>query len=321
MPSVTLAESAKFDQDDLRGGLIESIVTVDNFYQMLPFEVVEGNAIAYNRELTAAPVAAVGVGEDIGADVAAGDNQAERLLAKNAATFTQVTAALTTIMGDAEVNQMIQQTRSNLNDQTGIQIESKAKSAGRKYQDMLINGVGGTNNEFAGLLSLVPSGQKVDTGANGSTLSFAILDNLLDLPIDKDGQVDYFMMPRRTIRSYYALLRTSNGASINEVMTLPNGAQVPQYRGIPIFANDWIPQTQTKGASAAVATTIFAGTFDDGSRSMGISGLTAQNKMGLHVEDVGLHATRDERVWRVKWYCGLALYSELGIASADGILN
>lgn len=321
MASVTLAESAKLSQDDMVIGLIESIVTVDKFFQQLPFDGLEGNAIAYNRELTLGTVATVATGEDIGPDVAAGNNQAERTAAKDAATFTQVTSALTTIMGDAEVNQLIQQTRSDKNDQTGVQIASKAKSAGRKYQNLLINGVAGANNEFAGLLTLVPAAQKVNTAANGENLSFAILDELMDLPIDKDGQVDYFMMPRRTLRAYQALLRGLGGASIGDVVSLPDGTQVPAYRGVPIFVNDYIPVDQVKGGSAAVCTTIFAGTFDDGSRTIGIAGLTATNQMGLHVEDVGIHFTRDERVWRVKWYCGLALFSELGIASADGILN
>jgi len=321
MASVTLAESAKLSQDDMVIGLIESIVTVDKFFQMLPFDGLEGNAIAYNRELTLGTVATVGVGEDIGPDVASGDNQAERLAAKDAATFTQVTSALTTIMGDAEVNQLIQNTRSDKNDQTGTQIASKAKSAGRKYQNLLINGVAGANNEFAGLLTLVPAAQKVATATNGENLSFAILDALIDLPLDKDGQVDYIMMPRRTLRAYFALLRTLGGASIGDTVNLPDGTQVPAYRGVPIFVNDYIPTNQVKGASAAVCTTIFAGTFDDGSRTMGIAGLTARNQVGLHVEDVGIHHTKDERIWRVKWYCGLALFSELGIASADGILN
>lgn len=321
MASVTLAESAKLSQDDMVIGLIESIVTVDKFFQMVPFDGLEGNAIAYNRELTAGTVATVAVGEDIGPGVSAGNNQAERLLGKDAATFTQVTSALTTIMGDAEVNQLIQQTRSDKNDQTGVQIASKAKSAGRKYQNLLINGVAGANNEFAGLLTLVPAAQKVATAANGEALSFAILDELMDLPIDKDGVVDYFMMPRRTLRAYQALLRGLGGASISDVKTLPDGTQVPAYRNTPIFVNDYIPVDQVKGASGAVCTTIFAGTFDDGSRTIGIAGLTATNQSGLHVEDIGIHSSRDERVWRVKWYCGLALFSELGIASADGILN
>lgn len=321
MASVTLAESAKLAQDDLTAGLIESIVTVDRFFQILPFDGLDGNAIAYNRELTMATVATVAVGEDIGPDVAAGGNQAQRTAAKDAATFTQVTTALTTIMGDAEINILIAQTRSALNDQTGVQVASKAKAAGRRYQDMLINGVAGATNEFTGLLTLVPAGQKVTTATNGEALSFAILDELIDLPLDKDGEVDYIMMHRRTIRSLNALYRTLGGATIDAVKTLPDGSQVTAYRGIPIFGNDNIPTNQVQGASGAVCTTIFAGTLDDGSRKIGIAGLTATNRSGLHVEDVGIHHTRDERIIRVKWYCGLALFSELGIASAAGINN
>jgi hypothetical protein len=37
--------------------------------------------------------------------------------------------------------------------------------------------------------------------------------------------------------------------------------------------------------------------------------------------DVGESENSDEHIWRVKWYCGLALFSEKGLAAADGILN
>jgi hypothetical protein len=39
------------------------------------------------------------------------------------------------------------------------------------------------------------------------------------------------------------------------------------------------------------------------------------------IEDVGVHQSRDERITRVKWYCGLALFSLKGLALADGITN
>lgn len=321
MASVTLAESAKLDQDEMTQGLIEAILTVDRFYQNLPFDGLDGNALAYNRENTLGTVAAVAPGEDIGPTVSTGNNQAERLLGKDAATFTQVTASLITLMGDAEVDQRIQATRSKTNDQTGVQVASKAKAAGRKYQDMLINGVAGATNEFPGMLTLVPAGQKVTTATNGSALTLALLDELLDKVTDKDGEVDYIMMPRRTLRAYYELLRQANGASITEVVTLPNGKTVPAYRGHPIYVNDNIPTDQVQGSSGSVCTTIFAGNFDDGSRTIGIAGLSATTNMGLHAVDIGHHHTKDQKIWRVKWYCGLALFSELGIASMSGILD
>lgn len=322
MSTVTLAESAKLTQDMLISGLIESIVTTDQIFNVLPFLPIEGNALGYNRENALGPVATAGVGTTegtIGPNASAGANLAERQAAKDPATFTYVTSSLTTILGDAEVNGLIQATRSNRTDQTATQIASKAKSAARKFRDMLVNGSGAAH-QFDGLLNLVPAGQMVDTGVNGQALSLNVLDNLMDLVKDKDGQVDYFMMPLRTRRSYFALLRALGGASIGDVVTLPGGGQVPGYRGVPIFANDWIPTNQTKG-SGTNQTTIFAGTFDDGSQSVGMSGMTARDAAGLSVVDVGEHHERDERIWRVKWYCGLALFSELGIAAADGITD
>jgi hypothetical protein len=322
MASVTLAESAKLSQDMLVSGIIENIITVNRMFEVLPFDGISGNALAYNRENALGPVATTGVGDsdgDIGAG-ATGTNAAERQAAKDAATFTQITSSLTTIMGDAEVNGLIQATRSNEgNDQTGVQIGSKAKSAGRKYQDMLING-DGTGFQFSGLITLCTAGQTAATGANGGALSFPFMDEMLDLVVDKDGDVDYMCMNARTIRSYNALLRGLGGASISDVVELPSGKEVPAYRNVPIFRNDYIPINQVKGAGSA-QTTIFAGNFDDGSRSHGIAGLTAESANGIQVVDVGESETKDERIWRVKWYCGLALFSEKGLACADGITD
>lgn len=306
MASVTLAESAKLAQDELVAGVIENVITVNQMFEVLPFDGINGNALAYNRENVLGDVDVEGVGDNIGA--------------KAAATFTQVTSSLTTIVGDAEVNGLIQATRSSDgNDQTAVQIASKAKSAGRKFQDMLINGTG-NSNQFNGLINLCASGQKVNTGTDGAALSFAILDELIDLVTDKDGNADYIAMHSRTRRAYRTLLRGLGGASINEVYALPSGGEVMAYSGIPVFKNDYIPVNQTKGGSSNT-TTIFAGTLDDGSRTHGIAGLTAEMNAGLHVVDVGESETKDEHIWRVKWYAGLALFSEKGLSAAEGITN
>lgn len=306
MASVTLAESAKLALDELVAGVIENVITVNRMYELLPFDGIAGNALAYNRENALGDVQVAGVDATI--------------TAKAPATFTKVTSELTTIIGDAEVNGLIQATRSSDgNDQTAVQVASKAKSCGRKFQDMLINGTG-ADDQFDGLINLCANGQKAATGDNGSNLTFEILDELLDLVVDKDGQVDYLAMHARTLRSYNALLRALGGASIGDVVTLPSGAEVPAYRGVPIFRNDYIPTNQTKG-TASNCTSVFAGTLDDGSRTHGLAGLTAEEAAGIIVEDVGPAETKDNYITRVKWYCGLALFSEKGLAMADGIKN
>jgi hypothetical protein len=306
MASVTLAESAKLSEDMLVAGVIENIITVNPFYEVLPFAGIEGNSLAYNREN------ALGAAQwtTVGTAIAGG---------KAAATFTQVTTSLTTLVGDAEVNGLIQATRSNINNQKAVQVASKAKEIGRQFQSKMIIGAG-ANNEISGLATLCPAGQKVASATNGSNLSFAKMDEAMDLVVDKDGEVDYILMNSRTIRSYMALLRALGGASIGETVTLPSGKTLPAYRGVPIYRNDYIPINVTQG-NVATSTSVYFGTLDDGSMSHGISGLTASGSAGIQVEEAGISETKDETITRVKWYNGLALFSNLGISAMTGILD
>lgn len=304
--SVTLTESAKLSQNELISGVIENVITVNQAYQVIPFMGIEGNALQYNRENALGDVMVAGVGTQI--------------TANNPATFTSVTSSLTTIIGKAAVNGLIQATRSNYTDQSGVQVASKAKSVGRKFQDLFINGDSGTANEFDGLLNLASAGQTVSAaGTNGDVFSFEKMDELISTVTAKDGQVDFFMMNDREIRAYMTLLRALGGASINEVYNLPNGEQVIAYRGIPIFRNDYIPINQTIGASTN-ATTIIAGCWDDGSGTVGVSGLTAANEAGMRVVPVGHSEDYDEEIYMVKWYSGLANFSDKGLAIASGII-
>jgi len=306
MASVTLAESAKLSQDMLVAGVIENVITVNPFYDILPFQAIDGNALSYNRENALGAAEWTGVGSTISAG-------------KAAATFNTVTSTLTTLVGDAEVNGLIQATRSNITDQKAAQVASKAKSIGRAYQDKLINGAG-SSNQITGLLSLATTAQTKTGATNGSALSYDLLDETLDKVTDKDGTVDYMMMNARTIRSYYALLRALGGAGIGEVMTLPSGVQVPTYRGIPIFRNDYIPVNQTRGSSST-CTSIVMGTLDDGSMTHGIAGLTAAGNAGVSIEEIGSSETKDETITRIKFYNGLANFSEKGLAMLNGINN
>lgn len=306
MPTVTLAEAAKLTQDQLVAGLIETIVEVNPLYEMMPFTEIEGNALAYNRENALGDTQFLAVGGTI--------------TAKNAATFTKVTSELTTLIGDAEVNGLIQATRSDYTDQTATQVASKAKSLGRQYQTAMITG-DGTLDTFQGMLSLVATSQTITAGANGASLTFEMLDELLDKVKDKDGQVDYIMSSFSMRRKYFALLRALGGASINETITLPSGRQVPIYRGVPWFVNDFIPTNQTQGTATGTTTTIFAGTFDDGSNKIGVAGLTARGAAGLRIQDVGAKEDKDETITRVKMYCGFANFSQLGLAALKGLLQ
>ncbi len=318
MASVTLAESAKLSENDLVAGVIENIITVNQFFAMLPFDGIDGNALAYNRENALGGVGVAGVGDEFDDSTDRNPITGETAAMKAAATFTQVTSGLTTIGGDAEVNGLIQATRSSDgNDQTGTQIASKAKHCGRVFQWMLINGTG-ASNQFTGLINLVSSGQKTTPSTDGDVLSMDLLDELVDLVTAQDGHVDFLTMHKRERRKYRSLLRALGGASVTEMFELPSGKMVIAYSGYPIFRNDYIPINQTQGGSTNCST-IFAGVFDDGSRTNGLAGLTAENQSGINIQDVGIHQSKDEHIWRVLWYAGLACFSDKALAALPGI--
>ena len=318
MASLTLAEAAKLQQNPLIQGVIESIVTTNQVYDVFPFQTIAGNSIAFNRELALGDADFVGIGST------PSNAPPNAITAKSPTKVAPDSARLVAIIGDAEVDHFEMTTMNNPNDQQAIQIAGKAKSIGRKFQDTLINGnISVLPNSFDGLKRKVPAAQKF--GVAGQAYSFEVLDGLIDLIKSKDGQVDYFMMNSRHIRQHLRLLRALGGANITEVMTLPGGGTIMSYRGIPIFRNDWVAVTNTPAVSGPPAVPesntadIYAGVWDDGSKKVGLSGITSENQSGIFVTNVGEKEDTNDVITRLRFYCGLALYSELGIAMAPEV--
>lgn len=306
MATMTLAESAKLCQDQLTAGVIDTLIETDAFFEILPFIGVEGNSLAYNRETTAGDVQFAAVGDTI--------------TAKNPPAFTQINVNFTSLLADNEINNMLQATRSSINDLRAVGIASKARQLARTFANALINGTG-LNAQFTGLLGLVTVGKTVTAGTDGAAITLGMLDELLDKVIAKSGQVDFITMHSRTIRSYFALLRALGGASINEVVTLPSGRQVPAYRGVPIFKNDHIPVNQTQG-NGTNCTTVFAGCLDDGGPSNGIFGIyPSATEMGIQRRTIGELHDKDATLDRLAWYTGVGVATDHALACIKGVNN
>lgn len=298
MASITLAEAKKLGLDDLSAGLAESIITVNPLYSVLPWNLTKGNAYVFNRENVLGDAQVIGIDGTI--------------TAKAAATVTQVSQPLTTIIGDAEINQLLV-AQGVGNDITASQVASKAKSIGRKYQDLLVNGDSGTANEFDGLVKLINStpfsAQKIDTVA----LDLAVVEELLDMVTSKGSSVDALMANSAVIRALNAKLRALGGATIEYVKM--GEARVPMFNGIPIFRNDYIG-SDVDGVTAGNQSYIFAFNFDDGSRTQGIAGVMPADVQGLQVQAVGASETKDNEIFRVKMYSTFAVHSVKSLAGA-----
>ena len=399
---LTLGNQRDLTNDMLIKGIIDSVVTVNQFYMMLPFKGIQGNALAYNRETNNLDQTSL---------VGTISTNSSNTINKNQQTFTRHNTELTTIIGDAQVNGLIQAVGSDYNDATAVQVAAKAKGIGRTYMNTLINGqlgsftaiatgatvVGATfatlisNNDdngttftaaqlaatggsavtavikgipfvgpllatattvsangaaannlilrvgalvasttrktstdgaadFDGLENFVLASDNFlapSTGTDGNA-RLSYLDQIIDRVHDKDGMVDFLMMNSAGVRKITAAFRgVGTGFDMMDVKTSSGSVMsVQSYRGVPIFRNDFIGtgvQTGFAGGDSNDSSVIYAGTIDDGSLSHGICGLTALKSAGMQVQRLGAMEDVDADITRVKWYCGLAHFSELGL--------
>jgi hypothetical protein len=306
----TLAMAKLLINDEIVSGVAQDIIDVNPLYSMLPFTGYEGQAIMVNRELALGDATTYAIGATI--------------TSKAAATFTQRTFSATKIIGDAEMDGLVQATSSGGGvDQLAIEISSKAKNVGRLFQLGMFTGNGSTPI-MNSLHSMVDATQ-LTTASTTQTLDFELLDELMDLVKSKDGQVDFLFMAARTMRSYRALLRDLGGTPADWVMNMPDGRKVMGYEGIPIFKSDFNPIVETLNGGAVtggVLTSVWAGCWDDGSNKVGLAAIHPISvPAGIVTEYVGKKVANDEDVWRVKWYVNVALFNRKGLARLPSVSN
>lgn len=293
--ALTLAEAAKLSNDVLLQGVIETIVYESPILQALPFIEIVGNGLTYNRENAAATAAFYDVGDT---------------WAESTPTFTQITATLKILGGDADVDNFLAATRSNIQDLETAIVTLKAKAVQQKFDDTFINGDTGVDaNAFDGIDKLCIVGQTVSMGDNGATLTMEKLDELIDKV--KPGKPAMLLMSRRSRRKLTALSRAS-GSGLLVAERNEFGRMVDYYDGVPIGVNDWIPDDKTVGTSEDCST-IYALQFGEGAAA----GLTAPG--GLTIERVGSLETKDATRTRVKWYCAIAVFNTLKLAKLVGV--
>lgn len=292
--ALTKVEAAKLTQDLLLRGVIETIVKESQVLSLLPFFEVTGTALTYNREVT--------MPEASWYD--AGDTWSEAT-----PTFTPVSATLKILGGDADVDNYLQATYANPNDIEAEVIAARAKAIAHAFSDAFFNGDDSVNpKQFDGLTQAIPVSQTVSPGPNGGTLTLSLMDQLIDLV--KPGRPDALFMSRRTRRKLSDLRRSLGALLETDVDAF--GRRALFYDGIPLIVDDFISDTQVKGSGTNLSS-IYAVKFGQG---VGVTGL---EHGGIQVEEVGDLETKDATRWRIKWYCGLAVFSELGVARLDGI--
>ena len=292
--AITLAEASKLSNDILLQGVIETIIYDSPVLQVLPFIEIVGNGLTYNQENEAPTVSFYDVGDS---------------WSESTPTFTQVTATLKILGGDADVDNFLLATRSNIQDLEAAVVQLKAKAVQQKFEDTFVNGDTSVDTKaFDGIDKLCESSQTLSMGENGGTLTLEKLDELIDHI--KRGKPDMLLMSRRSRRKLNALSRASGGILVTDRNQF--GQMVEYYDGIAAGVCDWIADDQTVGTSTDCSN-IYALQFGEGA----VAGLTSPG--GLQVERVGSLETRDASRTRVKWYVSVAAFNSIKLAKLIGV--
>ncbi|OGN96382.1 MAG: hypothetical protein A2Z77_09530 [Chloroflexi bacterium RBG_13_51_36] len=124
--SITLTEASKLATDILLKGIIETIVKDSPILEKLPFIQITGNSLKYNREKTL--------------PTAAWYAPVTGTWAASPPTFEQVSASLCVLGVDADVDNFLKSTRSNVQDLEAACIELAAKSVRQEFENVFLNG-------------------------------------------------------------------------------------------------------------------------------------------------------------------------------------
>ncbi len=295
-----LSESAKLTLDQLALGVVETIIEESPMAGVMPFIQVEGNSYKWNKELTLGGAAFYAV---------------NAVWTEGAATFTQASNNLAILGGDADVDNFIQRSRSNMQDQRAIQTVLKAKDVGRTWEQAVITGDTATDaNAFDGLRKMMPStggsAQVMTPAAGGGALTLALLDQLIDLV--KGGKPDALLMSRRSRRKLKSLLVAS--AHYVESGESAFGRQVMMYDGIPVVISDFQPDNEAAdNGSGNSFSSIYAIQFSEA------DGLCGLQNGSLEAVDIGQLETKDAQRVRIRWYVSLALKRESAAARMNGV--
>jgi hypothetical protein len=311
MATQTIAEAGRLINDQIVRGVAEDIISINPMYSVIPFTPYQGQGLIIPRELALGGTGYGAVGTALTSTQ------------KAAATYTVKTVTAIKLIGDAEMDGLVQvQSMSAGVDQVALEIASKSKSIGRLFQTGMAQGNGSTT--MRSLHSECDATQYC-TAATTRTISFELLDELLDLIKSKDGAVDFIVMPARTIRSYKTLLRNLGGTPADWVVELPDGRSTIGYESIPIFKNEYLSTAETSNGAALTGgalTSVYAGVWDDGSGKVGCGGIyPAGASMGIVVEYIGYKENYDEQIWRVKWYTNFVCFNRRGLARLTSISN
>ena len=298
--AVTMAQAAANEVDPVRRGALEIASTISTVWDRLPFEDIQGNAYAYDKDRVLPGTAFRTVNE---------------AYVESTGVVNQDIERLTILGGDADVDRFIEKTFSA---ETGVlladQMAMKVESANATFVNAFFNGdVNIDPKGFDGLKKRLIGSQVIDSSANlGSDALLAELDLLFAQVYGGTPDVVYTSGP--ALARLKALARKTAGAEY--VLSEITGRREFTWNGVPFLD----PGETFNGSPilpySTTAIDFYAVKFARSWNQVGVMGIT---NGGLQAYDLGELQEKPAYRARVEFYAGLVAQGGKAAARLRGV--
>ena len=286
--AVTLAQAAALEADPVRRGALEEAVNVSLVWDRLPFENIQGNSFAYDKDKVLPGT---------------GFRTVNEAYVESTGVINQDTERLVILGGDADVDQFIEKTmQSSRGVLMADQVRMKLESAQATYVDAMFNGdVSVDPKGFDGLRKRLVGSQVIDSEAPANSEGF--LDELDELFGSVAGGPDVVYGPSQAIARLKSLGRKIGGADyINSEIT---GKREFTWNGVPFIdpGEHWSGR-KILGYDTTNGGDLYAVKF---ATSLGVSGVMGITNGGLNAYFLGELQEKPAIRTRIDFYTGLVV--------------
>lgn len=313
--SMGLVEASKYSNDVLQRGVVELLVKDDPILERLKFKDIKGNGLTYNVEKTMSGAQFYGINE---------------VWVQSESEVDQHTAFTHILGGDADVDNFLKATRSNIQDLMQEQIAAKLKAIRWAFNETLLYGYALTETKkFDGIHYMLRS-EAYNTVAIGASdvpaaLSLAQAEHAVDMI--KNGKGTVVLMTKQLRRNINKYLKGVGGITSADIQ----GKTVQTLLDIPIVVSDYLSDLENcdKDYGTGYGQNYEEGTgigTSDASTSLFVIQFADYALCGVQSQPITTEKwakleTKDAARTRIKWYPGAMLQSIISCAKVTGIKN
>lgn len=313
--AMTLVEATKASSDQLKAGVVETIIEESPVIEWLPWVPFSGNALQKEEEGTLPNVQFRRVNE--GYTPSWGSDNMH-------------TWGVAILGGEVKVDKFLEDVVATRESLAAKQWAKMAKANSLRFSYEAFKGTGAASTKgFVGINGLIDQGfgQKLINATGGGALSLAKLDEAIDL-FKNTGKPSGAFMNRKVRRKITNLAHTTlTGFSLIDVGTDSFGRKVMSYDGIPFVITgeamdssgnivDLHAYSEDPGDTVADCTSIhFLKLGEDD-----VTGLLGKGGM-FDVVQFGELESGPQRLGRFEWYPGIAIFSQYSAVRLYGITD